>query len=557
MTQDELKSTSGNRKFGFWLNVLLVGVVLIHVAFFLAYWILNTSLTRSTNEYLTQITKVNLPYVIILLIIVSLLGVWAIIRVIYLTFKVKRDEAKLGLISWPFIIVSFIFLAIFYGSLVVVFKLDASQKGVMSQFLDLIRIFTDGLLLILVSLLIRSGLKKVLNWKPLPGALPVIAIIICGLIFVASWSIPLFFQPGWVYKGELADKPKIMAHRGASIIAPENTLIAADTAAKMGAYGFESDLRISLDGVPFIMHDETLKRTTNITEVFPGKENVLAEDFLLSELKKLNAGWWFILEDPYETIKQGKIEQSQLSLYQAQKIPTLVEVLSAIKRNGQILMYDLRLPDSSHPYYNDTFEIVFDNLKEANIEDRVWLILEPDQVARVRQETPGITRVIGLSSKDPLPAQEILAKGYQVVNIDKGISSVAIKEYQDAGLQVNIYVIDEPWLFSQLWVKGVTSITSNSIHELKDLRAPFIRMSQVQFVIIWSLLGVILVLLIFSVIRKPGKQHIEQPVIEVEPESIPAPSEEVINESVITPDDASLPTIMDLAQQEKPSESEK
>jgi hypothetical protein len=139
MTQDELKSTSGNRKFGFWLNVLLVGVVLIHVAFFLAYWILNTSLTRSTNEYLTQITKVNLPYVIILLIIVSLLGVWAIIRVIYLTFKVKRDEAKLGLISWPFIIVSFIFLAIFYGSLVVVFKLDASQKGVMSQFLDLIR----------------------------------------------------------------------------------------------------------------------------------------------------------------------------------------------------------------------------------------------------------------------------------------------------------------------------------------------------------------------------------------------------------------------------------
>lgn len=557
MTQEELKSTSGNRKFGYWLNVLLVGVVLIHVAFFFAYWILNTSLTRSTNDYISKFAKLNLPYVTILLILVSLLGVWAIYRAIYLTFQVKKIDTKLRLLSWPFIIVSIIFFAIFYGSLAVVFKLDSSQKGVMYQFLDLIRIITDGLLLILVMLLLRSGLKKVLGWRPLPGGIPVSAIILCGLIFMAAWSIPLIFQPGWVYKGDLADKPKIMAHRGASIIAPENTLIAAETAAKMGAYGFESDLRISLDGVPFIMHDETLKRTTNITEVFPGKENVLAEDFLLSELKKLNAGWWFILKDPYETIKQGKIEQSQLSVYQAQKIPTLVDVLSAIKRNGQILMYDLRLPDTSHPYYSDAFDIVFDILKEAKVEDRVWLILEPDQIARVRQETPGITRVIGLSRKDLLPAKEILAKGYQVVNVDKGISTKAIREYQAGGLQVNIYVIDEPWLFSQLWVKGVNSITSNSIHELKDLNAPVVRMSQIQFVIFWSLLGIILGLLIFSVVRKAGRQQSEQPVVAEEPVIIPAPTEEVINGPVITPDDATLPTIMDLPQQEKPNESEK
>jgi glycerophosphoinositol inositolphosphodiesterase len=374
---------------------------------------------------------------------------------------------------------------------------------------------------------------------------------------VAAWSIPLFFQPGWVYKGDLANKSKIMAHRGASIIAPENTLIAAETAAKMGAYGFESDLRISLDGVPFIMHDETLKRTTNIIEVFPGKENDLAEEFLLTELKKLNTGWWFILQDPYETIKQGKIEQSQLSLYQAQKIPTLLDVLSAMKSNGQILMYDLRLPNATHPHYSDAFDIVFDILKEAKIEDRVWLILEPDQVARVRQETPGITRVIGLSSEYLMPAKEILAKGYQVVNIDKGISSAAIKEYQQAGLQVNIYVIDEPWLFSQLWVKGVNSITSNSIHELKNLNAPVVRMSQVQYVIFWSLLGVILGLLIFSVVWKPGRQKNEQAVAEAEPVIIPAPIEQVIDEPVITPDDLSLPTITDLPQQNKPNETEK
>jgi glycerophosphoinositol inositolphosphodiesterase len=440
---------------------------------------------------------------------------------------------------------------------VVVFKLDASQKGVMSQFLDLIRIITDGLLLILVTLLLRSILKKVLGWKSLPGAIPLIAIILCGLVFVAAWLIPLFFQPGWVYKGDLANKPKIMAHRGASIIAPENTLVAAETAAKMGAYGFESDLRISLDGVPFIMHDDTLKRTTNVAEVFPGKLDVRAEDFLLSELKKLNTGWWYVLQDPYGMIKEGKIEQSQLSVYQAQKIPTLVEVLTAIKRNGLILMYDLRLPNTSHPYYADAFNIVFDILKETEVEDRVWLILDPDQVARVRQETPGITRVIGLSAKDLMPAKEILAKGYQVVNVDKGISTAAIKEYHQAGLKVNIYVIDEPWLFSQLWVKGVNSITSNNIHELKDLSNPVVRMSQVQFIIFWSLLGIILGLLLFSVVRKPGRQQIEQPVGEAEPVSITEPIEQSIIDPVITPNEPSIPTLLDLDKQENQNETEK
>ena len=557
MTQSDLKNISGKRKFSIWLNVMLIGVVLIHLAFFLAYWIMNTSLTRSTNDYITKIAKINLPYVTILLVLVSLLGIWAIFRVIYLSIRAKKDGAKLRLISWPFIIVCVIFLAIFYGSLVVVFKLDASQKGVMSQFLDLIRIITDGLLLILATLLLRSTLKKVLGWKSLPGAIPLITIILCGLVFVAAWSIPLFFQPGWVYNGDLANKPKIMAHRGASIIAPENSLVAAETAAKMGAYGFESDLRISLDGVPFIMHDDTLKRTTNVAEMYPGKIDVLAEDFLLSELKKLNTGWWYVLQDPYGMIKQGEIEQSQLSIYQAQKIPTLVEVLTVIKRNGQILMYDLRLPNKSHPYFNDTFDIVFDILKEAKVEDRVWLILDPDQVARVSQETPGITRVIGVSAKDLTPAKVIIAKGYQVVNVDKGISTAAIKGYQQAGLQVNIYVIDEPWLFSQLWVQGVNSITSNNIHKLKDLNSPVVRMSQVQFVIFWSLLGIILGLLLFSMVRKPGRQQIEQPGREAEPVSIPEPVDQSIIDTVVTPNEPSIPTLMDLDTQENKMKQKK
>ncbi len=57
-------------------------------------------------------------------------------------------------------------------------------------------------------------------------------------------------------------KPFILAHRGARSLAPENTLAAFQKAFELGADGFECDVFLSSDGVPVIIHDETLNRTT-------------------------------------------------------------------------------------------------------------------------------------------------------------------------------------------------------------------------------------------------------------------------------------------------------
>lgn len=53
-------------------------------------------------------------------------------------------------------------------------------------------------------------------------------------------------------------------------------------------------LSISYDGVPFLMHDQTLKRTTNVHKVFPDRTREPASMFTLGELETLNAGEWFI-----------------------------------------------------------------------------------------------------------------------------------------------------------------------------------------------------------------------------------------------------------------------
>ncbi len=80
----------------------------------------------------------------------------------------------------------------------------------------------------------------------------------------------------------LAFMPPVIAHRGASSVAPENTLAAIRTAREQGANWIELDVKISYDGVPVLMHDETLERTTNGTG--------FVAEAAWSDLARLDAG---------------------------------------------------------------------------------------------------------------------------------------------------------------------------------------------------------------------------------------------------------------------------
>src|SRR5579862_7304097 len=77
----------------------------------------------------------------------------------------------------------------------------------------------------------------------------------------------------------------VIAHRGASAFAPENTLAAFETAMEMGASFIETDLQLSRDAHLVAIHDETLDRTTNGSGLVAAKT--------LDELRQLDAGAWF------------------------------------------------------------------------------------------------------------------------------------------------------------------------------------------------------------------------------------------------------------------------
>ncbi len=87
--------------------------------------------------------------------------------------------------------------------------------------------------------------------------------------------------------------PAVIAHRGASYDAPEETAAAYLLARDLGADYLEADVQRSRDGVLVALHDDTLERTTDVAEVFPGRAKDPVSSFSLAELKRLDAGSWF------------------------------------------------------------------------------------------------------------------------------------------------------------------------------------------------------------------------------------------------------------------------
>lgn len=101
-------------------------------------------------------------------------------------------------------------------------------------------------------------------------------------------------------KDVLAYTPRniIIAHRGSTFWAPEETEAAMRWSRNAGADYLECDLQMTSDGVLLALHDDNLSRTTDIAVKFPGKEDLPANSFTFEELLTLDAGSWFNTSSP-------------------------------------------------------------------------------------------------------------------------------------------------------------------------------------------------------------------------------------------------------------------
>ena len=119
-------------------------------------------------------------------------------------------------------------------------------------------------------------------------------------------------------------EPLIVAHRGASAYAPENTLAAIKLAIECGADGVEFDVQLARDGVPVVIHDQTLDRTALRAGV--------VSDHTSAALNEIDVGSWFNAKHP----------DRASSDFALQTVPTLDEVLKALQQFHGLIYIELK-----------------------------------------------------------------------------------------------------------------------------------------------------------------------------------------------------------------------
>ncbi len=182
--------------------------------------------------------------------------------------------------------------------------------------------------------------------------------------------------------------PWVVAHRGASAYAPENTVPAFTLAATQGATFVEIDLQRTRDGALVCLHDLTLERTTDVETVFPDRGRQVTvrsetrrqwplADFTLAEIRRLDAGRWFDAK------------------FTGTRIPTFRETIEAVKgRTG--LYIELKAPDR----YPGIEAEMLRELKAAGL-DQPWA--DPRTPIVVQSFTVSSLEILSRELKTPLP----------------------------------------------------------------------------------------------------------------------------------------------------------
>nr|XP_023394688.1 glycerophosphodiester phosphodiesterase domain-containing protein 5 isoform X2 [Loxodonta africana] len=306
--------------------------------------------------------------------------------------------------------------------------------------------------------------------------------ILCTFFAVvfALYLAPLSISsPCIMEKKDLGPKPALIGHRGAPMLAPEHTVMSFQKAIEQKLYGLQADVTISLDGVPFLLHDATLRRTTNVEEEFPGLARRPASMLNWTILQRLNAGQWFLKTDPFWTA--GSLSPADHREAQNQSLCSLAELLELAKGNTSLLL-NLRDPPREHPYRASFLNITLEAVLRSGFPQHQVLWLSNRQRPLVRKVAPGFQQTSG--SKEAVAS---LRRGHiQRLNLRyTQVSRQELRDYASWNLSVNLYTVNAPWLFSLLWCAGVPSVTSDNAHSLSQVPSPLWIMPPDEYCLMW------------------------------------------------------------------------
>lgn len=242
--------------------------------------------------------------------------------------------------------------------------------------------------------------------------------------------------------------PLNIGHRGASGEAPENTLPAFELALRQGADGVEFDVHLSADGIPVVIHDARLERTTS------GSGRV--SEHRAGALRRLDAGSWFNRRFPSRARQR----------FAGARIPLLSEILSWVRtRKCQAF---LELKDATP----GTEAKVLEEIAKAGVQSSITVIsFDVTTLRRTRQLDPRVA--LGLDTSRRLLAIR-RAKSLRAVAIlpHWAIASrrMILRAHRNS-LRVFAWTVDEPRWMRRRILDGVDGLLTNFPARLEEVRS--------------------------------------------------------------------------------------
>uniref|UniRef100_A0A672RAM8 Glycerophosphodiester phosphodiesterase domain containing 5 n=1 Tax=Sinocyclocheilus grahami TaxID=75366 RepID=A0A672RAM8_SINGR len=287
-------------------------------------------------------------------------------------------------------------------------------------------------------------------------------------VLLTLYFIPLSItSPCIMERGSLKAAPTIIGHHGAPMLAPENSLLSFNRALQRNVSGLEADVTISLDGVPFLMRDRTLRRTTNVRRVFPERQYDDASLFNWTDLSSLNAGQWFLKDDPFWTVQY--MSMSERWSVGNQTVCSLEQMLKLAARSKSSALFTLRRPPPNHPHHHDWVNLTLDTVLRAGIPQ--WQVMWTVDSNRemVRKAAPGLQQ----TSVQKLPLDTLHHKGISRVLLRYNQASAQdIRLYNENNISLTLHSVNKPWLYSLLWCSGVPSVSSEAPQVLRKVHYP-------------------------------------------------------------------------------------
>lgn len=232
-------------------------------------------------------------------------------------------------------------------------------------------------------------------------------------------------------------RDEVQAHRGASAVAPENTLAAFRAAAEQGAKWVELDVALLADGTLVVIHDVTVDRTSSGTGSLG--------DLNRADLDQLDAGSWFGSD------------------FAGERIPTLEETLKALGELGLNANVEIK----QHEHHRSLEQLT--NAVQAALRTRaahtqiMISSFDAQALAAMHRLEPELEMAM-LWSKVPADWQtQLEAIPAKTIHLDyKALSIGFLEEASKLGIKVRAWTVNEPAILLSFWSAGLTGVIADN-----------------------------------------------------------------------------------------------